>query len=39
MRRSWALYLQFGEKGLRESFDDGPLAFYQRARALGLYQA
>lgn len=36
MARSWALFEAFREKSTSTLDDSGPLAFYERARALGL---
>jgi hypothetical protein len=37
LERSWALYLRFRDPNAPER-DDDPTPFYDRARALGLYQ-
>jgi hypothetical protein len=39
LTRSWALFESFRQDAVRtQAGDEGPLAFYQRARALGLYR-
>ena len=40
LMKSWALYETFRQtQGKKESEDEGPLAFYERARDLGLYRS
>lgn len=38
MCRSWELYETFAGASPRQPFDDGPVAFYERARSLGIYE-
>ena len=39
LMRSWALYESFRQPPeMTQRGDEGPLAFYERARALGLYR-